>query len=75
MSSAYIEVGQAVHDSRFLGSIWWARQVPDKRALAPDEILIKLWPRSTRKRISRAFAALRGKRLENPWKKHDNIPL
>ena len=32
-------------------------------------------PRSTRKRISRAFAALRGKRLKNPWKKHDNIPL
>ena len=37
-----------------------------------DEVI---QPRSTRKRISRAFAALRGKRLENPWKKHDNIPL
>jgi propionyl-CoA carboxylase beta chain len=37
-----------------------------------DEVI---QPRSTRKRISRAFAALRGKHLENPWKKHDNIPL
>ena len=37
-----------------------------------DEVI---QPRSTRKRISRAFAALRGKYLENPWKKHDNIPL
>ena len=32
-------------------------------------------PRATRMRVCRAFAGLRGKRLENPWKKHDNIPL
>ncbi|MFD1702087.1 acyl-CoA carboxylase subunit beta [Methylopila henanensis] len=32
-------------------------------------------PRSTRRRVARALAMLRGKRLENPWKKHDNIPL
>ena len=32
-------------------------------------------PRATRMRVCRAFASLRGKRLENPWKKHDNIPL
>ncbi len=32
-------------------------------------------PRATRKRVARAFASLRGKRLKNPWKKHDNIPL
>ena len=32
-------------------------------------------PHSTRRRVTRAFAALRGKELENPWKKHDNIPL
>jgi len=37
-----------------------------------DEVIS---PSSTRKRISRAFAALRGKSLKNPWKKHDNIPL
>ena len=32
-------------------------------------------PRSTRARVCRAFAGLRGKELKNPWKKHDNIPL
>ena len=37
-----------------------------------DEVIM---PRSTRKRVARAFASLRGKSLQNPWKKHDNIPL
>jgi propionyl-CoA carboxylase beta chain len=37
-----------------------------------DEVIM---PRNTRRRITRAFAALRDKKLENPWKKHDNIPL
>ncbi len=37
-----------------------------------DEVI---QPRSTRRRIARAFASLRGKKLSNPWKKHDNIPL
>ena len=37
-----------------------------------DEVIM---PHSTRKRISRALAMLRNKRQENPWKKHDNIPL
>ncbi|WP_071672756.1 acyl-CoA carboxylase subunit beta [Nioella nitratireducens] len=37
-----------------------------------DEVI---QPRSTRRRVCRAFASLRGKRLQNPWKKHDNIPL
>ena len=32
-------------------------------------------PSQSRKRICRAFAMLRGKQLENPWKKHDNLPL
>ena len=32
-------------------------------------------PHNTRFRICRSLAMLRGKRLENPWKKHDNIPL
>ena len=27
------------------------------------------------RRVARAFASLRGKKLSNPWKKHDNIPL
>ncbi len=37
-----------------------------------DEVI---QPHSTRKRVSRAFASLRNKKLSNPWKKHDNIPL
>ena len=37
-----------------------------------DDVIM---PHATRKRICRAFAMLRGKKLENPWKKHDNIPL
>jgi propionyl-CoA carboxylase beta chain len=37
-----------------------------------DEVIL---PRGTRKRIARALQMLRNKRVENPWKKHDNIPL
>jgi propionyl-CoA carboxylase beta chain len=37
-----------------------------------DEVIM---PHSTRKRIARALRMLRNKDLENPWKKHDNIPL
>ena len=32
-------------------------------------------PATTRQRLCRALAMLRGKQLQNPWKKHDNIPL
>ncbi|KZC98234.1 acyl-CoA carboxylase subunit beta [Oceanibaculum pacificum] len=32
-------------------------------------------PRNTRRRLVKALSMLRGKQLENPWKKHDNIPL
>ena len=37
-----------------------------------DEVIM---PHSTRRRIARALSLLRHKELENPWKKHDNIPL
>ena len=37
-----------------------------------DEVI---QPHSTRRRVARALASLRGKQLSNPWKKHDNIPL
>lgn len=37
-----------------------------------DEVIM---PRNTRVRVARAFAQLRHKQIENPWKKHDNIPL
>jgi propionyl-CoA carboxylase beta chain len=37
-----------------------------------DDVVV---PRSTRRRLCRALAMLRGKQLSNPPKKHDNIPL
>ena len=37
-----------------------------------DEVIM---PHSTRRRVARALRLLRGKELQNPWKKHDNIPL
>ena len=37
-----------------------------------DEVIL---PRNTRLRICRALNMLRNKTVENPWKKHDNIPL
>ncbi len=37
-----------------------------------DEVI---YPHSTRRRIALGLRKLRGKVLENPWKKHDNIPL
>jgi propionyl-CoA carboxylase beta chain len=37
-----------------------------------DEVIM---PHSTRRRLARALNMLRHKELNNPWKKHDNIPL
>jgi len=37
-----------------------------------DEVI---HPHSTRKRIALGLRKLRTKQLQNPWKKHDNIPL
>ena len=37
-----------------------------------DEVIM---PHSTRRRVCRGLRMLRNKHLENPWKKHDNIPL
>jgi propionyl-CoA carboxylase beta chain len=37
-----------------------------------DEVI---YPHSTRRRIAMGLRKLRDKQLENPWKKHDNIPL
>jgi len=37
-----------------------------------DDVIM---PHATRKRICRSLAMLRDKRLENPWRKHGNIPL
>ena len=37
-----------------------------------DDVIM---PNETRKRICRSLAMLREKKLENPWRKHGNIPL
>ena len=37
-----------------------------------DDVIM---PRNTRARVARSFAMLKGKLLENPWRKHGNIPL
>ena len=37
-----------------------------------DDVIM---PSATRPRIARALAMLRDKKLDNPWKKHANIPL
>ena len=37
-----------------------------------DEVIA---PHATRRRVARAFAMLRAKKAEKPWRKHDNIPL
>src|SRR3546814_7399959 len=37
-----------------------------------DDVIM---PHNTRYRIARPLAMLRDKKLENPWKKQDNIPL
>jgi propionyl-CoA carboxylase beta chain len=45
--------------------------VAGSRGFVDDVIM----PRSTRKRICRSLAMLKNKTLENPWRKHGNIPL
>ncbi|MGL4965291.1 MAG: acyl-CoA carboxylase subunit beta [Inquilinus sp.] len=37
-----------------------------------DDVIM---PHNTRRRICKALAMLADKKLENPWKKHDNLPL
>jgi propionyl-CoA carboxylase beta chain len=37
-----------------------------------DDVIM---PRNTRMRLCRSLAMLRNKKLENPWRKHGNIPL
>jgi len=45
--------------------------IAGKRGYIDDVIL----PRDTRKRICRSLAMLHDKKLENPWRKHGNLPL
>jgi propionyl-CoA carboxylase beta chain len=54
------------YEDRFLSPF-----VAAQRGYIDDVIM----PHATRRRIARALAMLRHKQLENPWKKHSNIPL
>lgn len=45
--------------------------IAGKRGFIDDVIM----PHETRKRVSRSLAMLREKKVENPWRKHGNIPL
>jgi propionyl-CoA carboxylase beta chain len=45
--------------------------IASKRGYVDDVIM----PHSTRGRLARSLAMLRNKALENPWRKHGNIPL
>ncbi|MGI9335060.1 MAG: acyl-CoA carboxylase subunit beta [Gammaproteobacteria bacterium] len=45
--------------------------VAGKRGYVDDVIM----PRDTRQRICRSLAMLKNKKLDNPWKKHGNLPL
>ena len=61
-----ITEGKMEYEARFLSPF-----VAAERGYI-DEVIL---PHTTRRRLSRALAMLRNKKLENPWKKHDNIPL
>ncbi len=37
-----------------------------------DDVIM---PHGTRRRVARALSMLKNKQLQNPWRKHDNIPL
>ena len=45
--------------------------IASKRGYVDDVIM----PHTTRMRIARSFSMLRSKSIENPWRKHGNIPL
>ncbi|HKJ73185.1 MAG TPA: acyl-CoA carboxylase subunit beta [Alphaproteobacteria bacterium] len=45
--------------------------IASRRGFIDDVIM----PHSTRRRVSKALRLLKNKELQNPWKKHDNMPL
>jgi propionyl-CoA carboxylase beta chain len=61
-----ISAHTAEYEARFLNPF-----VAAERGYIDDVIM----PHSTRRRVARALRLLRTKKLANPWKKHDNIPL
>ena len=54
------------YEERFLNPF-----VAAERGYIDDVIM----PRNIRQRIAKALKLLRNKKLSNPWKKHDNLPL
>ena len=54
------------YEERFLNPF-----VASERGYIDDVIM----PRNVRPRIAKALKLLRNKKLSNPWKKHDNLPL
>ena len=54
------------YEDRFLNPF-----VAAERGYVDDVIM----PRNSRSRIGKALKMLRNKKLSNPWKKHDNLPL
>jgi propionyl-CoA carboxylase beta chain len=65
-NSERIAAHTKVYEDRFLSPF-----VAAERGYV-DEVIM---PHSTRLRVARALRLLRNKDLDNPWKKHDNIPL
>src|SRR6476646_8398248 len=63
---AKLAAREAEYKSRFANPF-----VAGARGFIDDVIL----PHETRKRICRSLVLLRDKKLENPWRKHGNIPL
>ena len=47
------------------------RDILANRGFIDDVIM----PHGTRRRVCRALATLETKKLENPWRKHGNVPL
>ncbi len=64
--AAKIEARTAEYRERFANPFVAAR-----RGFVDDVIM----PHGTRRRVAQSLRWLRGKKLENPWKKHGNIPL
>ena len=72
---------QGAKDSMYLGKIAELTEAYREKFANPfiaasrgfiDDVIA---PHATRKRICRSLAMLQDKQLENPWRKHDNIPL
>lgn len=64
--SSDIEARVKEYETKFANPI-----IAAKRGFLDDVIV----PHTTRTRICQDLEVLKTKRLENPWKKHDNIPL